>query len=180
MIELTRFKGPPEPDLIKQIAELDQANMEIFLNSAGIDFSTERRRETFRQSNSIFIIALAEGKVAGYLEYTRSWNDADKIYLSSVQIEKQYRNSKLILRLLNEFRNLAGQEKFSGFETNVQKNNLQAVKLYQKIGFRIEENPRNSKSWLLTADRRLLTESPVNILLDKWRQKQIGSNKIDL
>lgn len=155
---------------IEQIIEFDKANMRSVLNEAGIDFPEENRRRGF-ENNPTFIIAASGGKIIGYLEYTRSWSDADYIYISSIQIDKKYRNSKLILRLIDEFAKLAEKEDFKGFETNVQKNNLPVVKLYRKIGFEFTRNPNNDASWLLRADRKILRESPIVSMLEKWRKK---------
>jgi len=63
------------------------------------------------------------------------------------------------------------RENFRGFETNVQKANKVAVRMYQKLGFNLEENPRNTASWVARAGRELLTESPIVAVLDKWRAK---------
>ncbi len=159
-----------DSDFIEQIIEFDKANMQSVLEEAGIDFPEENRRRGF-ENNPTFIIAANGGKIIGYLEYTRSWNDADYIYISSIQIDKKYRNSRLILRLIDEFAKLAEKEDFKGFETNVQKNNLPVVELYRKIGFEFRENPENNASWLLKAEREILRESPIVPMLEKWRKK---------
>lgn len=164
--------GTPDADLIEQIVEFDEHHMKPVMAAAGLDFSAERRREGVKNTSSIFIAALNAGKLAGYLEFGRSWNDADLIYFSSIQIDKKYRHSKIILRLIDEFRKLVEPEDFSGFESSVQKNNLPAVKLHRKIGFRFEEKPANPASWRLSAERRLLEESPVILLIDRWRRKK--------
>jgi ribosomal protein S18 acetylase RimI-like enzyme len=169
-MKLRVLKGDFDSDFIEQIIELDRANMEAVLNEAGIEFPEAKRRLGFNR-NPTFIAAESEGKIIGYLEYTRSWTDADEIYISSIQIDKKYRHSKLILRLIDKFIETVEREDFKGFETNVQRNNLPVVKLYRKIGFEFEENPRNPASWLLKADRRILSESPIRLLLDKWRKR---------
>ena len=162
--------GDFDRDFIEQIIELDKANMQAVLDIAGLEFPEQNRRDGFKK-NPTFIVAENEGEIAGYLEYTRSRTDADLIYLSSIQIEKKYRRSDLLLKLIDEFVRTVGQEDFRGFEANVRKNNFPVIKLYRKIGFEFKENPRNSASWRLTADHEILNESPVNVLLEKWREK---------
>ncbi len=53
----------------------------------------------------------------------------------------------------------------------MQKANTAAVRMYQKIGFRLEKNPENDASWLARAGKELLTESPVIALINKWRER---------
>jgi ribosomal protein S18 acetylase RimI-like enzyme len=169
-VELKIFKGPEIIDsgLGERLIEFDKRNMKPILEKAGLEFPEENKRKALR-GNPTFIIAFDGEAIAGYLEYLRSWNDPDYIYLGSIQIDERYRNTRLILRLLDEFRSLVSVEDFLGFETNVQKANASAVKMYRKIGFTLEENPRNSASWLARAGRELLTDSPIIPLLEKWR-----------
>ena len=157
--------------LAEEIIEFDKRNMRPVFEKAGVEFPEEKRRQGL-QSDPTFIIAFDGRAVAGYLEYLRSWNDPNYIYVGSVQIGERYRNSRLILRLFDEFRGLVAGEDFLGFETSVQKANTAAVKMYQKIGFKLEQNPRNEASWVARAGRELLADSPVIPLIRKWRGRE--------
>jgi ribosomal protein S18 acetylase RimI-like enzyme len=159
--------------LAEGVIEFDRKNMQPILGRAGIEFPAEKRRKGLG-SDPTFVIAFDGRAIAGYLEYLRSWNDPDYIYVGSVQIEKRFRNSRLILMLFDKFRDLMAGEEFVGFETSVQKANAGAVRMYQKIGFRMEQNPRNDASWVARAGRELLKESPVIALIDKWREGRAG------
>ena len=171
-MELKVFTGRQLMDsgLAEEIIEFDRRNMRPVLEKAGIEFPEEKRRRGL-QSDPTFIVAFDGRAVAGYLEYLRSWNDPDYIYVGSVQIEKRHRGGELLLTLFERFRALAAGEDFIGFETSVQKANTAAVRMYRKIGFRLEENPRNPASWVARAGRELLTDSPVNALIDRWRER---------
>jgi ribosomal protein S18 acetylase RimI-like enzyme len=172
-LELKILKGREliESGLAEEIIELDRRNMRPVFERAGIEFPEEKRRRGLR-SDPTFIVAFDGGAVAGYIEYLRSWNDPNYIYVGSVQIEKRYRNAGLILALFDELRSLVAGEDFVGFETNVQKANTAAVKMYRKIGFSLEENPDNEASWSARAGRELLKDSPVVALLDRWRERR--------
>jgi ribosomal protein S18 acetylase RimI-like enzyme len=161
-----------ESGLAERIIEFDRRNMRPVLAAAGLDFPEEKRRKGL-QSNPTFIIAFDGQAVAGYLEYLRSWRDPNYIYVGAIQIAEKYRNTRLILMLLDRFRTLVAAEDFVGFETNVQKVNVRAVKLYRKIGFKLEPNPDNAASWTARAGRELLTDSPVIPLLERWRRTQL-------
>jgi len=160
-----------ESGLAEEIIEFDRENMRPVFEKAGIEFPEEKRRKGL-QSNPTFIIAFDGQAIAGYIEYLRSWNDPRYIYVGSVQIEKSRRNSSLILALFDAFRTSVAKEEFLGFETNVQKANTLAVKMYRKIGFSLEENPNNAASWTARAGRELLNVSPIIPLLDRWREKR--------
>jgi hypothetical protein len=172
-VELKILKGRQLIDsgLAEEVIEFDRENMRPVFEKAGIEFPEERRRRGLL-SDPTFIMAFDGPAIAGYLEYLRSWNAPAYIYVGSVQIERRRRNSSLLLALFDEFRRLVAREEFEGFETNVQKANAHAVRLYRKLGFTLEPNPRNEASWTARAGRELLTDSPVIPLLDRWREKR--------
>lgn len=157
--------------LAEEVIAFDRKNMRPIFEAAGLKFPEEKRRRGL-QSDPTFIMAFDGRAIAGYLEYLRSWNDPNYIYVGSVQIEKKYRGTRLILLLFDEFRALVAGEDFLGFETSVQKANTAAIQMYQKIGFRLEENPGNEASWVARAGKEILTDSPVVKLIDKWRERR--------
>jgi ribosomal protein S18 acetylase RimI-like enzyme len=156
--------------LAEEVIKFDRENMRPIFKKAGIEFPEEKRRKGL-ESDPTFIIALDGQAIAGYLEYLRSWHDPNNIYVGSIQLAKRYRGTGLILKLLDEFKALLAGEEFLGFEMNVQKANTAAVRMYQKMGFRLEENPRNEASWVARAGKEFLTDSPVAKLIDKWRER---------
>ncbi len=157
--------------LAERIVELDRRNMRPVWEAAGMEYPEESRRRGLL-SDPTFVIAFDGSAVAGYVEYLRSWNDPRRIYVGSIQIDERHRHAGLLLRLLDEFRSLVSLEDFDGFETSVQKVNTRAVELYRRLGFTLEQNPRNELSWTARAGRELLTDSPVVPLLDRWRARQ--------
>lgn len=170
-MEIRILKGQQliDADLVEQIIDLDRKNMQSILNEAGIEFPCEKRLKGLQSAT--FVIAFDAQAIAGYLEYLRSWNNPDYIYIGSVQIEKRYRGRGLLLAFFDHFRKLVAAEEFAGFETSVQKVNEDAVKLYQKIGFKLENNPSNDASLVARAGKELLTESPIVPLIDRWRDR---------
>ena len=171
-MELRILKGQEliDSDLVEQIIDLDRKNMLTILDQAGIEFPREKRLKGLQSAT--FVIAFDGHAIAGYLQYLPSWRNPDYIYIGSVQIEKRYRGSGLLLAFFDHFRKLVAAEEFAGFETSVQKVNEAAVKLYQKIGFKLEDNPANSASWIARAGKELLTESPMVQLIDRWRDRR--------
>ena len=171
MLEIKIFSGTSVDDsLVKRIINFDRQCMETTLDQAGIAFPEENRRKSF-QSNPTLIVAFAGDEIAGYIEYLRSWNDPRYLYISSLQIQKTFRGTTLLLALIDRFRESVKDEDFLGFETNVQKVNRPAVEMYRKVGFHLTENPRNEASWIATAGPELLTQSPIIPIIEKWRSR---------
>ena len=164
-----------DSDLPERIIEFDKQNMAAMLEAAVLDFPEENRRKSF-QHNPTLIVAFHGERIAGYIEYLRSWTDERHIYVSSLQIATEFRNSKLLLQLLDKFMNVVREETFSGFETNVQKVNGRAVELCRKLGFKLTQNPRNEASWAATAGPELLSTSPIIPLLKKWKRQAQDHN----
>ena len=169
MLEIKVFKSVDDL-LANRIIDFDRQCMETTLDQAGIVFPEENRRKSF-QSNPTLIVAFADDEIAGYIEYLRSWNDRCYIYISSLQIEKAFRGTTLLLALIDKFRESVRGEDFLGFETNVQKVNRIAVEMCRKVGFQLTENPRNEASWIATAGPELLTKSPIIPIIEKWRSR---------
>lgn len=169
-LEILKGKQIINSGFAERIIEFDKPNMKTVLENAVIEFPEEKRRAGFK-SDPTLIVAFEREAIAGYLEFLRSWRDPNYIYIASVQIAEKHRRTRLLLKLLDKFRLLISGEDFVGFETNVQKTNRLAVKLYQKIGFKLQENPNNAASWLAQADKDLLETSPILLLLDKWRRE---------
>ena len=157
MTEIEIFRGQQllDSDLPKRIIAFDKQNMTTTLEATGSAFPEENRLKTF-QSNPTLIVAFHDARIAGYIEYLQSWDDPRYIYISSLQIATEYRRSKLLLQLLDKFIDLVCQETFLGFETNVQKVNEPAVRLCRKLGFVLEQNPRNEASWIGRSGPELL------------------------
>ena len=157
--------------LAERIVELDRRNMQHVFDRAGLKFPWEKRRKGL-ENGATFILAFDGKTLAGYLDYLRSWTNPDYLYIGSVQIEKRYRGSGLLLMLLCEFRALVAAEDFVGFETSVQKVNVAAANLFRKIGFTLEPNPRNDASWIARAGKSLLSDPPLATLLDRYQARR--------
>ena len=169
MLEIKVFTSVDDL-LAQRIVDFDRHCIQTTLDQAGIVFPEENRRKSL-QSNPTLIVAFAGDEIAGYIEYLRSWNDPRYIYISSLQIQKTYRRTTLLLALIDKFRESVSGEEFLGFETNVQKVNRPAVEMYRKVGFQLTENPRNKASWIATAGPELLTQSPLVPIIEKWRSR---------
>src|SRR5215210_2665486 len=124
MLEVRTYRGPEVFDagLVERIVEFDKRNMRRVWERAGMEYPEENRRKGL-EGGPTFVIAFDGAEIAGYVEHLRSWRDPRYIYVGSLQVAEGRRGTGLILRLLDEFRNLVAAEDFLGFETSVQKAN---------------------------------------------------------
>jgi ribosomal protein S18 acetylase RimI-like enzyme len=166
-IRIVAGREAVESGLAERIIALDRANMRAVFDAAAIGFPQEKRRKGLAEAT--LVIAFDGDEIAGYIEFLRSWRDPANLYIGSIQIERRHRGGRLMLRLLDELRRLVAGEDFRAFETSVQKANAPAVRLYRKLGFTLHPNPDNEASWIATAGRELLTDSPVVPILDRMR-----------
>lgn len=149
------------------IITFDKRNMKKVLKKAGIPFPEGKRRKGFK-NNPTFIIAFNKrDEIIGYLEYCPSWDSKNDIYISSLQIDKRYRNGFLIAELLLETKNDLVKQEFNRIVSAVQKNNQVAVNLYRKLGFSITEDPKSEKSLFVFADKSILE----NDILRRYERK---------
>lgn len=149
------------------IIAFDKTNMKEVLDKANIPFPEDKRRKGF-ENNPTFIIAFNKrNQIIGYLEYCPSWDSKDDIYISSLQIDKRYRNGFLMAKLLLGGRNDLLKQEFNRIVSAVQKNNQVAVSLYRKLGFSITEDPKSKKSLFVFADKGILE----NDILRRYERK---------
>ena len=97
-MKLKRLTGREllESGLAEEIIEFDRRNMRPIFEKAGIEFPEEKRRRGLH-SGPTFIIAFDGQAIAGYLEYLRSWNDPDYIYVGSIQLAQGYRGTAVVM-----------------------------------------------------------------------------------
>lgn len=159
-------------EIVDRIIEFDRRNMGAILEAAEIDFPEAKRRKGFEQ-NPTFVLAIKEEELIGYLEYCRSWDDLNCIYISSLQVEPRFRNSKVMVLLVEKALTLMEDEHFTAIETNVQKGNLLAVELYQKFGFVLKEKIPNSTSYIASSTREAVLKSHGIKVIKEWRNRKI-------
>ena len=160
VIKAITGKEALETGLAEQILEFDRENMREILSQAGIDFPEEKRRKGF-ENNPTVIIAFENETIVGYLEYCRNWGDPEQIYFSSLQIDPRHRRGFVLAKLIGKAKEYLMGERFTKIVTGVQKNNHHAVRLYKELGFQIEENPNNEKSYAVTGGKEILNNERI-------------------
>jgi L-amino acid N-acyltransferase YncA len=129
--------------LYDSIIAFDRLNMRAILEEVHVEFDETMRKANFNNNDIIYIASNNEKKIIGYLEYGRHKNNPENIYIPSIQIEKEFRRGKLIWDLLYNARIDLLEEDFNKISCNVHKSNKEAINIYRKLGFKIEEIPGN-------------------------------------
>ncbi len=83
-------------------------------------------------SFSIFLTALINGNTAGYIA---AWRVADELQINSIAVKSEYRELGIGRKLIDEairLYSISGPEKIV---LEVSKNNITALKFYEKYGF---------------------------------------------
>ncbi len=125
--------------LMEAILKLDLENMAPVFSLLGKSVPIERRKQAFDHAGTILYAEDAAGRLAGYLEYGPGWDNPEEVYLSSIQISPEHRNSILLLLLIRRF--MKEDRLFHGqvIRTHVQKSNSGAMRIFKRFGFKIDE-----------------------------------------
>jgi len=150
-----------------EVIAFDKVNMGPILEAKGIPFPEEKRRKGFEGEQTFHIAFDPEERIVGYLEYGPDWNDAEAIYISSLQIAPAYRNTGLFLRLLASAASDLERKPFTRIVAGVQKHNSGAIRIYRRLGFSVDEDPASGTSCRVSADRSILGTRLVGKLLSR-------------
>lgn len=99
-------------------------------------FSEPWSRDGFAASladpNTLYLVAEADGAVAGYCGLLRSFDEAD---ITNVAVRETYRKRGIGRSMLEELMKQAREEGVDRFTLEVRVSNQPAIELYQSLGF---------------------------------------------
>ncbi|OQY40743.1 MAG: GNAT family N-acetyltransferase [Fusobacteriia bacterium 4572_74] len=116
---------------IKQIIEIEK---EAFGLNGGVD---EWILKPMIRYGKVFVLVI-ENNVIGIAEYMRDF-DGDEIFLYGFSIKKEYRKCGYGKKLLEESIKVFRENKIKKIGLTVSLENKEAIKLYKKMGFKMEE-----------------------------------------
>ncbi|HET7229844.1 MAG TPA: GNAT family N-acetyltransferase [Longimicrobium sp.] len=119
---------------IPRILDLDLANVGEVLARAGIGFPEERRRAGLAQPDTVAIILVRGGGLAGYVHLTRDWNDPDDLYVASLQLAPSYRGTTAFALLLTAACEAMREMPFRSITSNIQPTNAPVLALARRLG----------------------------------------------
>lgn len=153
---------------IPRILALDRANVGDVLARAGFGFPEDRRRAALAQAESLAIVLLRGGELAGYLHLTRDWHDADSLYVASLQLAPPYRGTTAFALLLASAREAARELAFRRITSNIQPTNAPMLALARHLGLTLTPLP-DRPSVRVTAERDWLDSPVVRRLARRYR-----------
>lgn len=153
--------------LMDVIIAFDKENMTEILQRSGTSFDEEVRRSNFTHEE-VFILAFTEdNKLAGYLEYGPCREKGEEIYITSMQIDRRYRQSLLISQILLQAKRDLMRRSFTKLACNVHKENMDAASIYKKLGFEVQQIAGNDKIYSISAGRDILENRLIKRLADR-------------
>lgn len=144
-ISLLRVEDIPAVSIIEQ-------------ENYSLPWSKEAFCDALKRDYYRFLKAEADGALAGYCGYQRSFDTAD---ITNVTVKKEYRRQGIARRMLSELMREGRDEGIGRFTLEVRASNEAAIALYRGLGFYQEgvrknyyESPREDALILWTRERK--------------------------
>ena len=122
-----------------EIRELQDADIEILAQMEAEAFSMPWTAQDFRglleRSYCFYLVALADGEIAGCCGYTDLCGEAD---IDNVVVGSRYRNQGVAQAMLEELIARGEARGVEAFTLEVRVSNAAGIHIYQKYGFRSE------------------------------------------
>lgn len=121
---------------VRKLRDEDIAALaEIEAKTFSMPWSEQDFRNLLSHSYCRYLVALADGQVAGGCGYTDSFQEAT---IDNVVVSERFRNHGIGQRMLEELILLGENEGIEAFTLEVRVSNEAAIRLYEKFGFRSE------------------------------------------
>lgn len=123
------------PDLVERILRLDRINMTPMFTALGREFPAALVRKGLLGPTTELLVAFDGDDIAGYVELCRDWNDAEDIYLVSIQIARAHQGGALFRQLVRELTRVLKTKSFRRLTSNVQSTNPRMLGIFRRLGF---------------------------------------------
>jgi ribosomal-protein-alanine N-acetyltransferase len=116
---------PMTEEHILEVARIEE-------ESFSVPWSKNAFLESIKLEHSIFLTALYDGEIVGYIGMYKVFNDVD---ITNIAVSKEYRKKGVAKALMTEAFKRVKELGASGVMLEVRKTNLFAINLYEKFGF---------------------------------------------
>jgi RimJ/RimL family protein N-acetyltransferase len=121
---------------IDAMLALERENLEPLLRTAGQPFPEARRREALASGDTLAVLLLRDGVLAGSIDFAPDWNDAADLYVASVQLRASARGGPALGVLLAAAFDAVCHAEWRRLTANVHPANHAALRLAGRLGFR--------------------------------------------
>lgn len=118
---------------IEQVSELEKA-------AFSMPWSKEGLEKSFLRQGSIYIVACEDNVIVGYCGL---WNIVNEGNINNVAVAQNYRGRHIAFEMLKKLMELGNQQKIEAYTLEVRMSNQPAIRLYHKLGFKIEGLRKN-------------------------------------
>lgn len=138
----------------KHIAEVALLEKEAF----SIPWSEQSLRESMELEHTLFLVALYEKEVVGYIGMYKVFNEGD---ITNITVNKHFRNKGIGTMLIKKVLEKSLEYEIRDVLLEVRESNNNAIKLYEKIGF------------VNIGTRKNFYERPVENAMIMWKNNNI-------
>lgn len=118
---------------IRELQDGDVGRLaEIEAESFSMPWSEQAFRELLSHSYCVYLVALADGEIAGCCGYTNAGGVAN---IDNVVVAPRFRNRGLAQAMLRELLARGEADQVEGFTLEVRVGNAAAIHVYEKFGF---------------------------------------------
>lgn len=119
-----------------ELNNMGVSDLDIISNILETEFDNFWNYNIFKQElenkNSIYIVAKCEGKIVGF---GGIWKSVDDVHVTNIVVKKDFRHLGIGTKILEKIISISKELKFNSITLEVNENNKNAIKLYEKFGF---------------------------------------------
>lgn len=100
--------------------------------SFSVPWSENSFSESLEQKNSIFLVAIEDDEIIGYLGCYKIFNEAD---ITNIAVSKPHKKKGVATKLLEDLITKLKEKDVNSIFLEVRESNVAATNLYEKLGF---------------------------------------------
>ena len=140
VIQIRRAEASDAAELLDYLKQIGGETDNLTFGAEGLPFTVEAEAAFLKQlrdsRDDIMLIAKADGKIVGNASLNRLPRRMSHRGDLAVSVRKAYWNQGIGRKLLEKLLEFAGEKGFEVLELQVRSDNLAAIHLYEKLGFR--------------------------------------------
>ena len=139
-IQIRRAEASDAAELLDYLKQIGGETDNLTFGAEGLPFTVEAEAAFLKQlrdsRDDIMLIAKADGKIVGNASLNRLPRRMSHRGDLAVSVRKAYWNQGIGRKLLEKLLEFAGEKGFEVLDLQVRSDNLAAIHLYEKLGFR--------------------------------------------